>query len=550
MQWMKNLKIRQVLIISTIAVILSVSVNSVISYMGASAAKEKSDYQTSIVMPSTLNYLELKLDVIQVQQWLTDVSATRAEEGYDDGYAEAKKYFGLANKRLDTLIKLNTEVANVQQANNLKAFKKDFQDYYDVGVKMANSYVKDGHIEGNKWMSKLDPFAEKLTEALEVWVVQSKVDTQRIARELNGYLTKSTTQNIMFTLFMIVAILIFSGIIDRILRDVRPIDRFLEQLAKLDFRGSIDLKGKNEIAQIAQNTSKVIDIIKDFILDVKNSSLENASVSDELSTTAIIVGQKVENVTKLVEQTQQKAHLLVNEIEVSIANANISRTNITIVGENLSQATQDVIRLTVDVQHTAQVEAEISAKIENLSVEAGQVKEVLNVIGDIADQTNLLALNAAIEAARAGEHGRGFAVVADEVRKLAERTQKSLVEIQTNINVMVQSINDSSDQMNKNSTHIQKLADTSSDVEKSINETLSLMKVAEEANIKTVLDFEITGKKIDEISSEINNANEIVASNAHSVEEISAASSHLKDMTNQLSAKMEQFKIQKKRVCL
>lgn len=539
MQWVKNLKIRQV----TIAVILSISVNSVISYMGTSAAKEKSDYQTSIVMPSMLNYLELKLDVIQVQQWLTDVSATRAEEGYDDGYAEAKKYFALVNKRLDTLIKLNTEVANVQQANNLKAFKKDFQDYYDVGVKMANSYVKDGHIEGNKWMSKLDPFAEKLTEELEVWVVQSKVDTQRIERELNGYLTKSTTQNIMFTLFMIVAILIFTGIIGRMLRDIRQIDRFLEQLAKLDFRGSIDLKGKNEIAQIAQNTSKVIDIIKDFILDVKNSSLKNASVSDELSTTAIIVGQKVENVTKLVEQTQQKAHLLVNEIEVSIANASISRTNITIVSENLSQATQDVIGLTVDVQHTAQVEAEISAKIENLSVEAGQVKEVLNVIGDIADQTNLLALNAAIEAARAGEHGRGFAVVADEVRKLAERTQKSLLEIQTNINVMVQSINDSSDQMNKNSTHIQKLADTSSDVEKSINETLSLMKVAKEANIKTVLDFEITGKKIDEISSEINNANEIVASNTHSVEEISAASSHLKDMTNQLSAKMEQFKI-------
>ncbi|HEF9188820.1 TPA: hypothetical protein SBV96_001765, partial [Campylobacter coli] len=69
-------------------------------------------------------------------------------------------------------------------------------------------------------------------------------------------------------------------------------------------------------------------------------------------------------------------------------------------------------------------------------------KNVTGIIGDIADQINLLALNAAIEAARAGEHGRGFAVVADEVRKLAERTQKSLSEIEANTNLLVQSIND------------------------------------------------------------------------------------------------------------
>ncbi|WP_333803496.1 methyl-accepting chemotaxis protein [Sulfurospirillum sp.] len=299
----------------------------------------------------------------------------------------------------------------------------------------------------------------------------------------------------------------------------------------------------DELKEIADALNAFMERLRQIVLGAIHASDENAAVSHELSMTSNNIGKRAEEESRIVERTTQTGNQARDTIDSSVANSQKAQTEITQTNESLMQTNQIFGLLINRIEQTGVVESELQQKMVTLSQDAEKVKDILRVISDIADQTNLLALNAAIEAARAGEHGRGFAVVADEVRKLAERTQKSLVEIHSTVSVIVQSIANSADQMAKNTTLFEGLIVQSTEVSHKIETSVGLMGNAIGVVSLATHTSEETGREIKKIVDEINEINHITSSNARDIEEIAGAAEHLHSVTQKLNDQLHYFKV-------
>jgi len=322
------------------------------------------------------------------------------------------------------------------------------------------------------------------------WRLVAKIDKAEVTAESSALFTAQLIALIVMALLLLLATLFF--IQKRILSPIARCNTQLQKMAdQQDLREEFDAHGFHELSELARHLNTLSSMLRVYIDETKEAANRHCMATKELSALDV---SPIENQRSL--EPSDKPDELPGSEEESIQTAKESRDRMVQTGENLSASLSDIRELSSRIEHNSEKESELAEKMSLLCSEADQVKSVLEVISDIAEQTNLLALNAAIEAARAGEHGHGFAVVADEVRQLAERTQKSLGDINATVNVIVQSIIDSSDQMNRNSTEIMALCSQAEAVETQINETVTMVEEALKSGERSISLFEQSAEQL------------------------------------------------------
>jgi methyl-accepting chemotaxis protein len=453
-------------------------------------------------------------------------------------------------QELNDLKKILLSPKNHERIENLKKVLYEWHTLNEPRMVLFKQYGKTMHAptfenDHPKDAQKLESLYRQSAKTYETITLRlddlaNAVKTNNFNRlDHNNLMTQITIIAIFFAIFII-----YMFVTRSIRRSVMKAQSMSETMRHTkDLRMQIDTGSKDEINDIVQSLNALLNDVANAINEAKNNAIENASVAEELSHTSLQIGKRAEEESSIVEQTTKDATTVASEITDASEQSSYVYETTKNAQQSLFSA-QNRLTMTLEkLTHTVEQETLINERLIQLSQEAAQVKTVLDVIGEIADQTNLLALNAAIEAARAGEHGRGFAVVADEVRKLAERTQKSLVDTNATINVILQAINDISAQMNDNAHNIQALLSSSNEVGDETSTAVSMLDKSAQAS-KSVVEKAANNVSLIKraVIDKVSTINTLSSSNARSVEEIASAAEHLSKLSANLSQTLSQFK--------
>ncbi|MFK5938435.1 MAG: methyl-accepting chemotaxis protein [Sulfurimonas sp.] len=422
---------------------------------------------------------------------------------------------------------------------NSDAMKKDVTEYKNYFITLSNAIEKKG-INSKKGllgeMNKVIDINDVLLKKMLKEYTPAIEDKISALQQLSLFIQLSLGA-------IIVLMLLFTN--SSIVKPVKQLIDAAKGLTEGDGDLTIRLHSSShdEISEANHYINNFIQKVQMVLAGIIDTSSQNSNISKTLESAANQVDKGSNKQNSELNNVVTQSNIMRDDLQEAIIEAEHGRENLEKSSANLEETKEDILVLVEKVQNSSEVQIELANSLEQLTNDATQVKEVLTVIADIAEQTNLLALNAAIEAARAGEHGRGFAVVADEVRKLAERTQKSLSEINATINVIVQAIVDSSTQMSKSSSQVEELATISLQVGDKINATVEIMNESRRMSENILIGYRENAQKTDDIIVKINHINEISNENIQSVKDVADASSHLHKLTDEIGVRLQEFKV-------
>lgn len=482
----------------------------------------------------------------QVQEWkdiLLRGEDPEKLEKYTKGFMEEE------TKVDEFLLKLKRSTTDGALKNEIDKFldvHKSMGEKYRGGIESYKNAGTDKYKAGDKAVKGIDRQPTKDLDKI--------VEDVQAGYEKHEALIQSQQSGLTWIIILsgIGAVAVVSGLIVMLSRSIlRSVDNLsvIASYADTIRRGNGDLTkripvlGDDELSSIARAMNQFLDVTEQIVAETKESAQTNAAMAVQLSHTAKDINGRIQHEVTMTQSTAAEATEVSSHLRHSANVTKESKKSAQKANETLQKAQTEIQEMIGFLQHSAEVEEAFLDRLHHLTEDAQRIKDVLSVIGDIANQTNLLALNAAIEAARAGEHGRGFAVVADEVRKLAERTQNSLVDTNVTINTIVQAINDAAEEMGGNAKSIKELSSNSQKLEDTIALTVNTIQTSFTIIESLAENADIDAKGMDEIVIRMAEMVNSVQKNALDLNDITSSSEHLQLTAGKLNEMLKGFNV-------
>lgn len=476
----------------------------------------------------------------------------------------------------ESLNMYDTLISKAKEKGHSKNFE-DLKNLTEQDIELQNQIIdlvyqnKDEAIkmiidvETPVWRSIKDLFFETETLVIEGFdQIYNKV-----SKEIE---TKQKIINVLIGILVVLCIISYLLVRNTITKPVVAISKELETISNGDFSGenNIAVKNKDEIGVLARSVQAMAEHIKQLLMEVSNSSSQVAAASEQLTASAEQTTLATNEIAESLQIMTDKNDLVLNNgIKVGQNVEDISK-NISEISNLIFQVSEhsketkeearkgnEAINNTIEeIKNAQQSIDDSSSVIRELGVLSNEINQIVNVITDISEQTNLLALNAAIEAARAGEHGKGFAVVADEVRKLAEESRSSgeqitalIHQIQNITHKAVESMQLSTEKMNNGT---ESMVTTGEMFKKILHSVEYISKEAGDivafasqisSNVQAVVD---STRNLQDISRDSNEYAQRIAAGTEeqlaSMEEINASAQALSKQAEELNMQLARFK--------
>ncbi|ACA88693.1 methyl-accepting chemotaxis protein [Shewanella woodyi] len=441
-------------------------------------------------------------------------------------------------KQIDTLLE---SLQNPTRRTYATEAKADIISYTNIANNVS-TYISTRNA-GIKTLDTIGPQVANQLDELRASIAESMSAASDAANE-----SQQTSSTLLLTVALIAIIfgLTIAYIISRaIISSLDSMNKVFADIAQGegDLTKRIPVAGQDELSQLASSFNLFAEKIQKTVIEVSNSTEQLQSASDALTTKA----KETQNEVSQQQSQAQLAAAAMTEMSASASEVSSSANQANDLSSSaLSTAStgrEVVINAVSSMSALSTQLTDSSGIIENLRKDSEQIGTVLDVIRSIAEQTNLLALNAAIEAARAGEQGRGFAVVADEVRSLASRTQESTEEIQTIIQTLQQRSESAFKAMTESCASAESTAELVQSAEQSLGQIAEFM---DEINNSIAHISDAAGQQAtvsDEVSQNVNAVSEISAATYGQTEETCLSAEELSILGDDLAKSVSQFKI-------